>query len=342
MAKRPKPWYFEERNQWFVKINGKRILLGDHPHNLRPPKKGKTGWHPPDFITQIYQELTSSTPASPDAVIVILDSFLEWTQNNRKPRTYDRYKDFCSSFTKLYPNLAVADLTSRHVTDWLTKNKQWNSTSQNLAITTLIRAFNWAVRNCGLKFNPLIGMEKPKSIARKTIISDEDFAKLLSLLDESDPFYELVVCAWDIGCRPQELNRTEARHFENQHSRLLIPTDEGKKEIARAIYLPTDRCLTIIQRLVDRYPTGSLFRNTRGNSWTGMAVKCRFASLDDKLGKRFRQYDFRRTWITSKIKAGVDSHVVAKLAGHKSTHMVDVHYSVIADDPEFMLQQSKK
>ena len=73
-----------------------------------------------------------------------------------------------------------------------------------------------------------------------------------------------------------------------------------------------------------------------------MAVKCRFAALDNKLGKRLRQYDFRCTWITSKIKAGVDSHVVAKLAGHKSTHMVDVHYSVIADDPEFMLQQSKK
>jgi integrase len=56
-----------------------------------------------------------------------------------------------------------------------------------------------------------------------------------------------------------------------------------------------------------------------------------------KHGKRFRHYAFRRTFITRKIIAGVDSHVVARLSGHQSTAMIDRHYSGVANDHEFML-----
>src|SRR5207302_1270867 len=45
------------------------------------------------------------------------------------------------------------------------------------------------------------------------------------------------------------------------------------------------------------------------------------ASQARKHGKRFNHYAFRRTFITRKIIAGVDSHVVAKLSGHQSTAM---------------------
>ncbi len=61
-----------------------------------------------------------------------------------------------------------------------------------------------------------------------------------------------------------------------------------------------------------------------------------------KYGKRFNHYAFRRTFITRKIIAGVDSHVVAKLAGHQSTAMIDRHYSQVASDHEFMLQQAMR
>jgi integrase len=59
-----------------------------------------------------------------------------------------------------------------------------------------------------------------------------------------------------------------------------------------------------------------------------------------KHGKRIKHYDFRRTWITRKIIAGVDSHVVAKLSGHQSTAMIDRHYSAVANDHEFMLKMA--
>ena len=66
----------------------------------------------------------------------------------------------------------------------------------------------------------------------------------------------------------------------------------------------------------------------------------RFARLEGVIGKRVKHYDFRRTFITRKIVAGVDSHVVAKLSGHQSTAMIDRHYSAVANDHEFMLKMA--
>ena len=64
------------------------------------------------------------------------------------------------------------------------------------------------------------------------------------------------------------------------------------------------------------------------------------ASQARQYGKRFNHYAFRRTFITRKIIAGVDSHVVAKLSGHQSTAMIDRHYSAVANDHEFMLRMA--
>lgn len=59
-------------------------------------------------------------------------------------------------------------------------------------------------------------------------------------------------------------------------------------------------------------------------------------------GVRIKQYDFRRTYITDSLIAGVDSHVVAQLSGHSSTAMIDKHYSAVAEDLKFMKEQAKK
>ncbi len=43
--------------------------------------------------------------------------------------------------------------------------------------------------------------------------------------------------------------------------------------------------------------------------------------------KRFRQYDLRHSFVIRKLRAGVDSHIVASLVGHKDTKMIDTVYS---------------
>jgi integrase len=337
------------------------------------------------------------------AVAAVLDDFLAWTEENRAPKTYTRYRDFIQSFVSKYGRMEVSDLNPSHVTAWLTSHKGWNPTTKRNAITALQRGFNWAVKNRGLASNPIRGMEKPEAKRRTTIITPEEFEEILSHVHDV-PFRDLLIASYDSGSRPQEIKHLEARHLQLDKQRAVIPGEEAKGGRTRAIYFPTDRSMEIVTRLAMQHPTGPLFRNNKGQAWTGFAVKLRFDRIQIAIGrremakrnvpssvtneaiealartlpktrlnratgkqvtvkpsalrtmarrkliakeakqyaKRFRQYDLRHSFITRKLLAGVDSHVVASLVGHKDTKMIDTVYSHVADDHQFMLAEAKK
>ena len=328
-------------------IDRKKHYLGRHPKNAKKPHKKKNGsWNVPTEIMDAFHKLMASpdhkVPVSEDTVAYVLDAALTWTYENRAKRTADRYKDFFQDFIESYGMVRVEELTPAHVTKWLAEKKTWNATTKHNALTALQRGFNLAVRNLGLRFNPIKGMEKPKPLTRTTVITPDEFEELIDHIEEDDPFYDLMICCYDSGCRPFEIKDLEARHVQPDKQRAVIPASEAKKGIQRAIYFPTERSWEIIQKLVQEFPEGPLFRNLRGNKWTGFAVKCRFAKLEDKVGRRLHQYALRHSRITDWLLAGVDSHTVAKLAGHRSTHMLDKTYSHVADDYEYMLDKAKQ
>ena len=325
MPRQNKVWYWKARKQWCVKINGKRHMLG--PDNEEAERK----FHA--------MKANPEKEIAKNSLLEALDAFLAWTHENRAERTHERYQELLQSFIDFVGDIPIESVKAFLVQQWFEQH-DWNSTTQNTAGRAIKRALNWAEDMGYCDRNPISGMTLPKSRARTSTISVDEFDELISHVHDRN-FSDLLMVSYDSGSRPQEINRLEARHIQLDKQRAVIPTDEAKKGIPRAIYLPTDRSLAIIKRLMIQHPSGLLFRNTKGRQWTRSAIKCRFARLEEKVGKRFRQYDLRRTWITGKIKAGVDSHVVASLSGHQSTQMIDRHYSVIADDPEFMLNQAK-
>lgn len=327
MARTPKPWYWKARKSWYVTINGER-------HNLGPIKK--------DAIDEFHKLMAS--PASRlknDSVAAVLDDFLTWCEENRARKTFTRYRDFIQSFIGKHALLRVRDLHSGHVTIWLNERTTWNSTTKRNAITALMRGFNWAVKNRGLDKNPIKGMEKPEAKRRSTVITEEQFEQILAKVKDQS-FRDLLLLSYDCGARPFEIKRLEARHVQLDKQRAVIPAKEAKGGILRAVYFPTARSMKIIKRLVKARPEGILLLNTRGRPWTDMAVKCRMERLEETIGFRVRHYDLRHTWITRKLIAGVDSHVVAALSGHTDSSMIDRVYSHVADDHRFMLQAAKK
>lgn len=349
-----RPWFWKQRNAWFCEPSGKRVRLGTHPEGAaKPVRSKKTGlWNVPSEILDAYHKLMSTQPSerpilqNDEAVCNVLDDFLSWCKQNRAARTEQRYRDFIQDFINFngIGRMGVTELNSGHVTDWLDAHPNWNNTTKHNAITALQRGFNWACKNKGLNKrggNPIKGMEKPQAEARTETVTAEEIDKMLPLV--SDRFRDLLIVSYDCGARPQEIKKLEARHIDLPLKRAVLPRKESKgKKRARAIYFPTERCLEVITRLTKLYPEGPIFRNNRGNAWTGYAVKCAFARIDEDIGRRIHQYMFRRTWITRKLVAGVDSHVVAQLSGHNDTSMIDKHYSAIADDPAFMLDQATR
>ncbi len=425
MARTPHPWYRAERDEWCVTLRGQHHVLGRHPEGARRPQKSGTParWNAPASIREAFHKLMSAPPEDPtpappvkqrpqddrSLVVGVVKHFTDWCRDNREPLTARRYRELLQGFVNAEHGggplglLPVAELTPGHVTAWLDGKKTWGPTTRKNAITAVQAAMNHGVANLGLPRNPVKGMKKPEARRRKDVITAHEFAQLLEMLD-GDPFADLLTVSYDCGARPFEVKGLERRHVEQAKKRAVIPADEAKgRTHARTIYFPTARSWAIMERLCKERPEGPLFRNAKGNGWTGAAVKCRFEDVQlafgvremERLGvkldtseesiaevmkgipmtrksregkvtekkrwevrkearqkliasqamkhaKRFNHYAFRRTFITRKIIAGVDSHVVAKLSGHQSTAMIDRHYSAVADDHEFMLRQAER
>lgn len=327
MSRPNKPWFRKDRKRWYVKIDGTC-------HNLGTNKR--------EAMQKFYELMaTPRKRASNESVVAILDAFVAWSYENRAKTTGDAYRHYAQSFSDKFGAYRANQLDPGHVTEWLEEHPNWNASTKHAAITAILRAFNWAIKNTALKHNPIHGIEKPTPNTRTRVVTSDEFDTILAnVLDQ--PFSDLLIVSWDAGTRPQEIKILEARHIQFDKRRAIIPAAEAKKGIQRAIYFPTDRSFQIIKRLAETYPEGLLFRNRLGNKWASDAVCYRFTTLEKKLGIRYRQYDLRHTFITRKLIAGVDSHVVAKLAGHQNTAMLDRTYSHVADDYEFMLREAKK
>lgn len=327
MGRKAKAWWWEERKGYYAFVGGTR-------HRLADTKKAADR-----VLDALRKSKSEHVPST--AVSALLDAFLTWTNENRSPKTYRGYKDFCQSFKDKCPRLSTSEFTAQHVTDWLDTKKTWNSTTKRGAITCLQRAMNWATKNWGLKDNPLRGMEKPQAKRRETIISPEEFKNLLAAVTDA-AFKELLIVSNEVGCRPQEVKQLEACHVDMKNNCWLIPTELAKgKRQPRVVYM-TDKAERIVKRLLKERPKGKLFLNARGRPWTASAVKCRFANLEKKLGVRYCQTLFRHAWITRKILAGVDSHVLAALAGHRDSSMIDRVYSKVAANHKFMLAEARR
>ncbi len=60
-------------------------------------------------------------------------------------------------------------------------------------------------------------------------------------------------------------------------------------------------------------------------------------TLGARIGRRYALYDIRHTWITNRVKDGMDTHLIAKLAG-TSVLMIEKYYDHSDQDAEFMLE----
>jgi integrase len=131
--------------------------------------------------------------------------------------------------------------------------------------------------------SPLAGMEKPPQGRREQLVSVAEFANLLGCVKDQC-FRDLVVSAWETGCRPHELFTIEASFFDGANGLWVFPLRESKgKRYRRVVYL-TDRVVEMAKRLAQLHPSGPLFRNADGGPWCVSSVKCRFQRLRTALG----------------------------------------------------------
>lgn len=286
----------------------------------------------------------------------LIGAFLAWSKRNQEPGTYRFYQSHLDhshakkvSFCAFAGGKRVAELKRKHVTEWLDENYADDSANyRNGAVRAVKRALKWAADEDLIAYSPLAKVKLPTPEHRELIINADTWHKLLGLLENKygknyDDFRDYLTVIWETGCRPQEVATVEARFFERENRRWVFPVKKSKgKRRQRVVYL-TDEAFAICERLALKHPEGPLFRQQSGRPWDKNAIRCKFRRLKRKLNiPDLCAYTLRHSWATRMLQAGVDSHVVAKLMGHTTTRMLELRYSHIDQQPEFMLEQLKR
>lgn len=296
MARTASPWFWEERQGWYVNKDGQRHFLGEHPEGAPPPRKQKGKWNAPQPIVQAFHALMAAPPeqnfpkVSPGGgplVAEILDKYLDWCQKHRAARTYEWYRDHIQSFLDSLAGAAampVACLKPFHVVEWADRHPDWSPAYRRGAIVAIQRPFNWAEELGYVGASPVKRIKKPQPQRRESHITPEDFALIAGRYAEGDPFRDLLEFAWHSGCRPQEARHVEARHVHPEAECVVIPKGEAKGKRRARVILLHGRALEIVKRLLAIRPEGKLFLNEDGRPWKRFAIANRFDRLHLALG----------------------------------------------------------
>jgi integrase len=262
----------------------------------------------------------------------LFDEFLEHVERNQKPNTYRLDKRYIGDFNDSIPNKRVHDLCPHDVQRWLNA-KDWNTTTQKIAVGAIKTAFNWAIRQGLTQASPLVGMKKPPALSRDVLVMPDQWTALAAAIKD-EALRDILVFIRETGSRPQEARIIEAQHVRGDH--VLLPKVDSKGQKYNRVIWLTPAAEAIVKRLVQFRPEGKLFRNKWDRPWTTGRLNERCGGLSKNLGFHFFPYALRHTWITEGLERGVDPVTLAILAGHKDTTMICRVYQHLARKPDHL------
>jgi integrase len=356
MPKRANVHYKKAHRCHYINIRGKA-------HRLDPDY---------DKSVELANELLHDTGDDP-LVTDVLQRFLERRHAKSAEGTKGFHRRAIDSFSSWLKGkrLTIDRLKPAHVNEWLderhafkrkqVKQGEWIVTDEPTSDTykaNLIRPIKeamrwWAVEN-ELSRVPLSGLAKPAQAAREDVLTEEQYAIVLSAASPS--IRDVVVCLWESGCRPKELRDVEARHYvPGENPCWYFPPDEAKcgKKTKRPRIVPLNKATVgITERLIKEHPDGGkLFRNSHGNPWSKDAIGRRLQDLEDKVQTlllktvkakkgqkkpervKVTPYVFRHSFATRMANSGkIDSLHLSAAMGHSDSRMLERVYAKIRNE----------
>ncbi|MBI1902910.1 MAG: site-specific integrase [Planctomycetes bacterium] len=330
----PKPWFRKFDGWWYVQIGARQVKLA-------------RGRESADEAQRRYHELMlENGQAAPEqfrdtTVAHLCDLFLDWSCRNNDPTTYKWYLYFLDRFCLEFGHIRVSALKPFHITCW-TRDKSWNSTTQNKVIGCVKRALNWAASEGLIRDNPIRAVRKPPPNRRERILTPDECAAIDKIVRD-DAFKNFLFALRQTGCRPGEVAAVVAQDVKLDQGVWVLRRHKTAKRTGRPriVYL-TPPLVELCRELAVQHPDGPIFRNKYGRPWTRNAIRCRFRRLQTKLNlPGVVSYTYRHTFATDGLSRGVPLAMMAELLGHTSTAMLSAHYGHL-DQKTGLLREAAK
>jgi integrase len=274
----------------------------------------------------------------------VCDQFLVAAEKAVAGGTFEWYRKYLQSFCDLHGSVRAADLRPLHLTAWLDAHPGWKA-SRRHAIIAVKRCFKWAEEEGVVDRSPFRGVKKPPVGRRERVLTPAEKREVLGAIRDR-PFRQFVFALFETGCRPGEVARVTAQHFDAARGLWVLGTHKTRKKTGRPriVYL-TPAMVELTRELIAKYPEGPLFRGNRSHrGFTPNGIRCRFRRLRAKLPhlQGVVSYTARHTYATEALAAGVGVMEVAELLGHTSTATVQQHYAHLDQKTQHMLEAAKR
>jgi integrase len=279
VAKFRKPFFKQSHAAWYVQLDGKQIRLAESEaeaferyHELMAARKKAARFVTPGV-------------SLPYSLGRLYAEFLASAFKDRSDNTRGFYAEKLAPFVAhLGDEFPVEELKPLHVEGWVTLHPKWKKGTVRTVWQAVQRLLRWGEKTGRTPHSLVCDYQKPGATRRTVVISPDTYRTVILPNIRSAAFRDLVAVAWEVGARPQEFLKAEARHYDAAGKRIVLPPEEAKVDKwPRVIYL-TDAAANIVERLAALHPAGKLFRNASGGAWTNSSVNCEWVRLRHRLG----------------------------------------------------------
>ena len=278
-------------------------------------------------------------PLIPEPITLnqLITKYLDWLKANRSQTLQRESKRHLERFSKRFGKFPVTEIQPVHVEDFQQRlfKKGYDPGYVQKHLTSIKSCLSkgkskgWIPQG----IDPFATVDPiripPKPLLESDLPTPEE---IQSLFDHAEPFLaDLLRLYHATGARTHEL--IEARVGDFQPLSKTIVLGKHKRSSTLREYRPrtialNDIALEIVQRRSEgKRANALLFPNRAGNPYTNTGLGIRFARLRKRAGVResISIYSFRHLWVSEALMAGLDSLLVARMAG-TSVQMVEKVY----------------
>ena len=228
-------------------------------------------------------------------------------------------------------NRRVADVKRGEVENMVarlpgpTRNRVLALTSR---LFTLAERWQWRAQHD----NPARGIERSREEARDRVLSPSELSDLGGALSELEDRHPAPVAAIRFaavtGLRISEVLGIQRQHFNRETGRLILPRTKTGRRL-HDLSAPAIKILSGIWRS-ELEPWA--FSSTGPAPVGYKTARAIFARAAKRAGlEDVRLHDLRRTVMTNAAAAGVGTHILRDLLGHKTTAMADRYIRAVGN-----------